>query len=53
MIVATNHSVFERPRGAGGHRRPRQSRLPSRGPWNALGAAQVFAYANEIAALRA
>ena len=31
MIVATNHSVFERPRGAGGHRRPRQSRLPSRG----------------------
>jgi hypothetical protein len=22
-------------------------------PWNALGAAQVFAYANEIAALRA
>jgi UDP-N-acetyl-D-mannosaminuronic acid dehydrogenase len=46
VIVATNHSAFD---GA----------LPTIGrdclvvdPWNALGAAQVFAYANEIAALQ-
>ena len=33
--------------------RARHARLPRGRPWNALGAAQVFAYANEVAALRA
>jgi UDP-N-acetyl-D-mannosaminuronic acid dehydrogenase len=53
VVVATNHSAFERP-----------ETLPAIGaaaadsclvvdPWNALGAGQVFAYVNEIAALRA
>jgi UDP-N-acetyl-D-mannosaminuronic acid dehydrogenase len=46
VIIATNHSAFDTALGAIG---------PSClvvDPWNALGAAQVFAYANEIAALR-
>jgi UDP-N-acetyl-D-mannosaminuronic acid dehydrogenase len=53
VVVATNHSAFDPP-----------AALPLIGelaapdclvadPWNALGAGQVFAYVNEIAALRA
>jgi UDP-N-acetyl-D-mannosaminuronic acid dehydrogenase len=53
VIVATNHSAFE---GAEALRA-----IADRAggdclvvdPWNALGAAQVFAYASEVAALRA
>jgi UDP-N-acetyl-D-mannosaminuronic acid dehydrogenase len=53
VIVATNHSVFERPEAlaAIADRAKRDCLVVD--PWNALGAAQVFAYANEIAALRA
>ena len=54
VIVATNHSAFERPEALARDRRaaPRPT-ASSWIPWNAFGAAQVFAYANEIAALRA
>ncbi len=51
VVVATNHSAFEAP-GA------REAILEGAGPdalvvdpWNALGAGQVFAFANEVAAL--
>jgi UDP-N-acetyl-D-mannosaminuronic acid dehydrogenase len=52
VIVATNHSDYSSPESL-------QAIADAAGedclvvdPWNALGAAQVFAYANEIAALR-
>ena len=53
VIVATNHSAFSAPEAL--------QAIAERGrpdclvvdPWNALGAAQVFAYASEVAALRA
>jgi UDP-N-acetyl-D-mannosaminuronic acid dehydrogenase len=53
VIVATNHSAYARPRTL--------QAIAERGapdclivdPWNALGAGQVFAYASEVAALRA
>jgi UDP-N-acetyl-D-mannosaminuronic acid dehydrogenase len=53
VVVATNHSVFERPETLVtiAERAKRDCLVVD--PWNALGAAQVFAYANEIAALRA
>jgi UDP-N-acetyl-D-mannosaminuronic acid dehydrogenase len=53
VIVTTNHSVFERPEvlAAIAERAKRDCLVVD--PWNALGAAQVFAYVNEIAALRA
>jgi UDP-N-acetyl-D-mannosaminuronic acid dehydrogenase len=52
VVVATNHSAFSRPEALGA--------IAERGgpdclvvdPWNAFGAAQVFAYASEVAALR-
>jgi UDP-N-acetyl-D-mannosaminuronic acid dehydrogenase len=52
VIVATNHSAFSTAEAL--------QRIADRAgadclvvdPWNALGAAQVFAYANEVAALR-
>ncbi|HWF33913.1 MAG TPA: nucleotide sugar dehydrogenase [Solirubrobacteraceae bacterium] len=51
VIVATNHSEFERPEA-------RQAILDSVGggcllvdPWNALGTGQVFGFATEVAAL--
>jgi UDP-N-acetyl-D-mannosaminuronic acid dehydrogenase len=52
VVVATNHSAFERPEAlaAIAERAKRDCLVVD--PWNALGAAQVFAYANEIAALR-
>jgi UDP-N-acetyl-D-mannosaminuronic acid dehydrogenase len=46
VIVATNHSAFDGALAAIG----RDCLVVD--PWNALGAAQVFAYANEIAALQ-
>jgi UDP-N-acetyl-D-mannosaminuronic acid dehydrogenase len=53
VFVATNHSAFERPEAlaAIGERAKPDCLVVD--PWNALGAGQVFAYANEIAALRA
>jgi UDP-N-acetyl-D-mannosaminuronic acid dehydrogenase len=53
VIVATNHSAYSRPETL--------QAIAERGdgdclivdPWNALGAGQVFAYASEVAALRA
>jgi UDP-N-acetyl-D-mannosaminuronic acid dehydrogenase len=53
VIVATNHSAFS---GAGALAAIVERAGPDClvvDPWNALGAAQVFAYANEVAALRA
>ncbi len=47
VIVATNHSAFD---GALEAIEPDSLVVD---PWNALGAAQVFAYASEVAALRA
>jgi UDP-N-acetyl-D-mannosaminuronic acid dehydrogenase len=52
VIVATNHSAYSRPETL--------ALIAERGnpdcvvvdPWNALGAAQVFAYASEVASLR-
>jgi UDP-N-acetyl-D-mannosaminuronic acid dehydrogenase len=46
VIIATNHSAFDAALAGIG---PNCLVVD---PWNALGAAQVFAYANEIAALR-
>jgi UDP-N-acetyl-D-mannosaminuronic acid dehydrogenase len=53
VIVATNHSVFERPETLAAIADRAKPDCLVVDPWNALGAAQVFAYANEIAALRA
>jgi UDP-N-acetyl-D-mannosaminuronic acid dehydrogenase len=53
VIVATNHSVFERPEALATIADRAKPDCLVVDPWNALGAAQVFAYANEIAALRA
>src|SRR3954469_16552022 len=53
VIVATNHSVFERPEALAAIADRAKPDCLVVDPWNALGAAQVFAYANEIAALRA
>ena len=52
VVVATNHSVFEQPEvlTAIAERAERDCLVVD--PWNMFGAAQVFAYANEIAALR-
>jgi UDP-N-acetyl-D-mannosaminuronic acid dehydrogenase len=46
VIVATNHTAFDDALGTIGHD------CLVVDPWNTLGAAQVFAYTNEIAALR-
>jgi UDP-N-acetyl-D-mannosaminuronic acid dehydrogenase len=53
VIVATNHSVLERPEALAAIADRAKADCLVVDPWNALGAAQVFAYANEIAALRA
>jgi UDP-N-acetyl-D-mannosaminuronic acid dehydrogenase len=53
VIVATNHSVFERPEALAAIADRAKADCLVVDPWNALGASQVFAYANEIAALRA
>jgi UDP-N-acetyl-D-mannosaminuronic acid dehydrogenase len=53
VFVATNHSAFST---ADALREIRERARPDClvvDPWNALGAGQVFAYANEVAALRA
>jgi UDP-N-acetyl-D-mannosaminuronic acid dehydrogenase len=52
VFVATNHSAFERPDALGAIAERAKPDCLVVDPWNTLGAAQVFAYANEIAALR-
>ena len=53
VIVAMNHSAFERPAVLDTIAERAKADCLVVDPWNTLGAAQVFAYANEIAALRA
>jgi UDP-N-acetyl-D-mannosaminuronic acid dehydrogenase len=53
LVVATNHSAFERPEALQAIRDAAGEDCLVVDPWNALGAGQVFAYVNEIAALRA
>jgi UDP-N-acetyl-D-mannosaminuronic acid dehydrogenase len=52
VFVATNHSAFERPDALDAIAVRANAECLIVDPWNTLGAAQVFAYANEIAALR-
>jgi UDP-N-acetyl-D-mannosaminuronic acid dehydrogenase len=52
VIVATNHSAFEQPAALTIIAERAAGDCLVVDPWNTLGAAQVFAYANEIAALR-
>jgi UDP-N-acetyl-D-mannosaminuronic acid dehydrogenase len=52
VIVATNHSAFEQPTALATIAERAAGDCLVVDPWNTLGAAQVFAYANEIAALR-
>jgi UDP-N-acetyl-D-mannosaminuronic acid dehydrogenase len=53
VVVATNHSAFERPDTLRAIGDAAAASCLVVDPWNALGAGQVFAYVNEIAALRA
>jgi UDP-N-acetyl-D-mannosaminuronic acid dehydrogenase len=52
VIIATNHSEFERPEAFGEITARAAADCLLVDPWNALGTAQVFAYAAEHAALR-
>jgi UDP-N-acetyl-D-mannosaminuronic acid dehydrogenase len=53
VVVATNHSDFERPEVLAEIAERAKENCLVVDPWNTLGAAQVFAYASEMAALRA
>lgn len=53
VVVATNHSVFSEPGTLAAIESLARPDCIVVDPWNALGAAQVFAYANEMSALRA
>ena len=53
VVVATNHSAFSQPATLAAIAALSKPDCVVVDPWNALGAAQVFAYANEMAALRA
>ena len=52
VVVATNHSAFSRPEALAAIAERAQPDCLVVDPWNAFGAAQVFAYASEVAALR-
>jgi UDP-N-acetyl-D-mannosaminuronic acid dehydrogenase len=52
VVVATNHSAYSTPEALAAIARAAPSSLVV-DPWNAFGAAQVFAYASEVAALSA
>jgi UDP-N-acetyl-D-mannosaminuronic acid dehydrogenase len=52
VIVATNHSEFERPEAQGAILDSVGSGCLLVDPWNSLGTAQVFAFATEVAAMR-
>jgi UDP-N-acetyl-D-mannosaminuronic acid dehydrogenase len=53
VIVATNHSAYSNPEALEAITEKAGADCLVVDPWNALGAAQVFAYASEVAALRA
>jgi UDP-N-acetyl-D-mannosaminuronic acid dehydrogenase len=53
VVVATDHSAFARPETLQAIADHAAAGCLVVDPWNALGAGQVFAYVNEIAALRA
>jgi UDP-N-acetyl-D-mannosaminuronic acid dehydrogenase len=53
VMVATNHSAFARPEALHAIAEQAAPDCLVVDPWNALGAGQVFAYASEVAALRA
>src|SRR5215207_9848968 len=53
IIVATNHSAYSRPETLAAIAERAGADCLVVDPWNALGAGQVFAYASEVAALRA
>jgi UDP-N-acetyl-D-mannosaminuronic acid dehydrogenase len=53
VVIATNHSDFERPGMLQAIADSAASDCLLVDPWNSLGAAQVFAYAPEVAALTA
>jgi UDP-N-acetyl-D-mannosaminuronic acid dehydrogenase len=52
VIVATNHSAYSRPETLALIAEKSAPDCVVVDPWNALGAAQVFAYASEVASLR-
>ncbi|HWT25029.1 MAG TPA: nucleotide sugar dehydrogenase [Solirubrobacteraceae bacterium] len=53
VIVATNHSAYSTPASLAAIADLASADCLVVDPWNAFGAAQVFAYASEVAALRA
>jgi UDP-N-acetyl-D-mannosaminuronic acid dehydrogenase len=53
VIVATNHSAYSSPEALRTIAERAGEDCLVVDPWNAFGAAQVFAYASEVAALRA
>jgi len=53
VVVATNHSAYSSPEALAAIARSGASDCLIVDPWNAFGAAQVFGYASEIAALTA
>jgi UDP-N-acetyl-D-mannosaminuronic acid dehydrogenase len=53
VVVATNHSAYSHPEALHAIAERGATDCLIVDPWNALGAGQVFAYANEVAALRA
>jgi UDP-N-acetyl-D-mannosaminuronic acid dehydrogenase len=53
VIVATNHSAYSTPEALRAIAERAGEDCLVVDPWNAFGAAQVFAYASEVAALRA
>ena len=53
VLVATNHSAYSRPETLAAIAELGAPDCLVVDPWNALGAGQVFAYASEVAALRA
>jgi UDP-N-acetyl-D-mannosaminuronic acid dehydrogenase len=53
VVVATNHSAYSNPEALATIAQTASSDCLVVDPWNAFGAAQVFAYATEVAALTA
>jgi UDP-N-acetyl-D-mannosaminuronic acid dehydrogenase len=53
VVVATNHSAYSNPEALATIARAAATDCLVVDPWNAFGAAQVFAYASEVAALSA
>jgi UDP-N-acetyl-D-mannosaminuronic acid dehydrogenase len=53
VVVATNHSAYSTPDALAAIARTGAPDCLVVDPWNAFGAAQVFAYASEVAALSA